>query len=132
MAASSWRIADGDITVEVVVPPNTTAHVTLPGGQPITVGSGTHRWSAPHTDARADSAPLTLDSMLGEVADRPGALRVLTDAIVGHLPELAEHVEAGLGAAAHDMTVREAIALIPGGEHLPAEIEAGFARLSED
>jgi alpha-L-rhamnosidase len=132
LAVSSWRIADGGITVEAVVPPNTTAHVTLPGGNPITVGSGTHRWSAPYADVRADSAPLTLDSTLGEVADRPGALRVLTDAIVGHLPELAEHVEAGLGAAAQNMTVREAIALIPGGEQLPAEIEAGFARLSED
>jgi alpha-L-rhamnosidase len=31
----------------VVVPPNTTARVMLPGGDaaPIEVGAGTHRWS---------------------------------------------------------------------------------------
>ncbi|WP_030925123.1 glycoside hydrolase family 78 protein [Streptosporangium amethystogenes] len=129
LASSSWRLDGGQISVEAVVPANTTAQVTLPGGDRITVGSGTHRWSAPHADAQADAAPLTLDSTLAEVADRPGALRVLTDAIVGHLPEIAEHVQAGLDSAQQNMTVREAIAMIPGGEYLPAEIETGFARL---
>jgi alpha-L-rhamnosidase len=46
-AAVAWRIEAGQITVEVVVPPNTTAGVTLPGSdaEPAEVGSGTHRWS---------------------------------------------------------------------------------------
>ncbi|MBB2910268.1 alpha-L-rhamnosidase [Streptosporangium becharense] len=130
VAASSWRIDDGRITVEAVVPANTTAQVTLPGGDRITVGSGTHSWSVPYAEDRAVAVPLTLDSSLAEVADRPGAMRVLTGVIVRHLPEIAEHVAGGLGAAQQNMTVREAIALIPGGDHLPAEIEAGFARLS--
>ncbi|MEV4580475.1 family 78 glycoside hydrolase catalytic domain [Nonomuraea jabiensis] len=130
-AASSWSIAGDEITVEAVVPPNTTAHVTLPGGEQVRVGSGTHRWTLPHAGTRPASAPLTLDSSLAEVADRPGAMRIVIDAIVRHLPELAEHVEIGLGAAAQNMTVREAIALIPNAGHLPDEIEAGFAHLDE-
>ncbi|MGW0197519.1 alpha-L-rhamnosidase-related protein [Nonomuraea sp. NPDC003201] len=130
-AASSWRITGGELIVEAVVPPNTTAHVTLPGGDRLTVGSGSHRWILPHTDRATASAPLTLDSTLAEVADRPGAMRIVTDTIVRHMPEIAEHVESGLNAGAQNMTVREAIALIPNGSHLPAEIETGFARLTE-
>ncbi|GAA1773683.1 family 78 glycoside hydrolase catalytic domain [Nonomuraea bangladeshensis] len=132
LAAASWRLDDGTLAVEAVVPPNTTAHVTLPGGDRHTVGSGTHRWTSPYAGDQAASAPLTLDSTLAEVADRPGALRVVTDAIVRHLPELAGYVETGLDAVAQNMTVRDAIAMIPNAEHLPTEIEAGFAGLQKD
>ena len=46
-AALSWRLTDGEMTVEVTVPPNTTARVTLPKSdiEPFEVGSGDHRWS---------------------------------------------------------------------------------------
>jgi alpha-L-rhamnosidase len=51
LAGCSWRIVDGVIEVEVLVPPNTTASVTLPGAPqgtgPIAVGSGKHSWSYP-------------------------------------------------------------------------------------
>jgi Alpha-L-rhamnosidase N-terminal domain./Bacterial alpha-L-rhamnosidase. len=50
MAESSWRIEEGQITLEVVVPPNTTACVTLPGVEAasIEVGSGNYSWSYPY------------------------------------------------------------------------------------
>ena len=49
-AECSWRIEDGSITVEVEIPPNTSAEVHLPGqpGDPLLVGSGRHRWSVPY------------------------------------------------------------------------------------
>ena len=49
VAESAWRITDGTITVEVVVPPNTTASVVLPGTDAdlIEVGPGSHHWSYP-------------------------------------------------------------------------------------
>ena len=31
LASSSWELGDGTVTVEAIVPPNTTAHVRLPG-----------------------------------------------------------------------------------------------------
>jgi len=51
-AETSWRIADGKMEVEVVVPPNTTATVTLPGSdeKTIKVGAGKHQWSYPYGD----------------------------------------------------------------------------------
>jgi alpha-L-rhamnosidase len=47
LAECAWRIEAGKIAVEVVVPPNATARVTLPlsDAEPVEVGSGTHRWS---------------------------------------------------------------------------------------
>ena len=52
IAESSWTIREGQIEVVVVVPPNTTATVTLPGGggEPIKVEDGTHRWLYPYQD----------------------------------------------------------------------------------
>ncbi len=47
-ASSSWTRADGKIELTVVVPPNTTATVELPGGRaPQTIGAGTHRLEQP-------------------------------------------------------------------------------------
>jgi alpha-L-rhamnosidase len=44
-AAVAWRLDDGALHVEVVVPPNTSATVTLPGRGPVRVGSGTHTFA---------------------------------------------------------------------------------------
>jgi alpha-L-rhamnosidase len=45
-AACAWRIEDGRLTLDVEVPPNTTATVVLPGVEEpaIAVGSGVHHW----------------------------------------------------------------------------------------
>jgi alpha-L-rhamnosidase len=49
LAECAWRIEDGSMTVEVEIPPNTSAEVYLPGqsGDPLPVGSGRYRWSYP-------------------------------------------------------------------------------------
>jgi alpha-L-rhamnosidase len=41
-ASVAWRLDDGALRVEIEVPPNTSATVTLPGAEPRRVGSGTH------------------------------------------------------------------------------------------
>jgi alpha-L-rhamnosidase len=45
-AACAWSVDDAVVTMEVEVPPNTTATVVLPltDDEPIAVGSGAHRW----------------------------------------------------------------------------------------
>lgn len=47
LAESRWDLEGEKITLKVIVPPNTTASVTLPGSneRPCEVGSGTHIWS---------------------------------------------------------------------------------------
>jgi alpha-L-rhamnosidase len=44
-AACGWRLADGQITVDATVPPNTTASVVLPNGEEFGVGAGDHSWT---------------------------------------------------------------------------------------
>jgi alpha-L-rhamnosidase len=45
-ASVAWRLDEaGALRADVVVPPNTSATVTLPGGEPVRAGSGTHRFS---------------------------------------------------------------------------------------
>jgi alpha-L-rhamnosidase len=52
LAECAWTIEGGQTEVVVVVPPNATASITLPGddAKPINVGSGTHRWSYPYIE----------------------------------------------------------------------------------
>ncbi|GII76998.1 alpha-L-rhamnosidase [Sphaerisporangium rufum] len=47
-AAVSWRRDGVTMTVEVEVPPGTTATVELPESPRVSVGSGHHRWRLPH------------------------------------------------------------------------------------
>jgi alpha-L-rhamnosidase len=46
MAAAGWELKDGELSIEVTVPPNTSAQVYLPGQEhaPQEVGAGSHRW----------------------------------------------------------------------------------------
>ncbi|HLG61835.1 MAG TPA: alpha-L-rhamnosidase C-terminal domain-containing protein [Ktedonosporobacter sp.] len=50
LAESRWVIAQGEITLNVIIPPNTTASVALPGdgGKAVAIGSGTYSWSYPY------------------------------------------------------------------------------------
>ncbi|HSV85252.1 MAG TPA: glycoside hydrolase family 78 protein [Levilinea sp.] len=49
MAESGWRIEEDVLVVEVTIPANTTAHVSLPGweNQPFEVDAGQHCWRIP-------------------------------------------------------------------------------------
>jgi alpha-L-rhamnosidase len=46
-AESAWAIENGQITLKVIIPPNATASVTLPGDEEASfdIGSGMHSWS---------------------------------------------------------------------------------------
>ena len=54
-AACAWSVDGTDVTLEVEVPPNTTATVVRPGQdeEPLTVSAGKHRWTYAVTDAVA-------------------------------------------------------------------------------
>jgi alpha-L-rhamnosidase len=89
VAECAWRIEQGLIVVEAVVPPNTSAAVTLPGkdGSPIEVGSGSYRWSYPYEAPQRVRRSLSLDSSLGEVIDDPDGWAATLAAIRTYMPE---------------------------------------------
>ncbi|MCA9964034.1 MAG: glycoside hydrolase family 78 protein [Anaerolineales bacterium] len=68
LAECQWQVADGQIHLQLVVPPNTTAVVTLPNTNqpPIEVGSGSWQWSAPYNDPDAQGV-FTVDDLVGDI-----------------------------------------------------------------
>jgi alpha-L-rhamnosidase len=58
IAECAWQIQDGSIEVKVIIPPNTTAEIRLPGkeSEPIKVGSGAYHWSYAYHSPNADTA----------------------------------------------------------------------------
>jgi alpha-L-rhamnosidase len=82
MAEAGWTAQDGQVVVRVVVPPNTTAVVVLPGGgTEIEVGSGHHEWTVPDPRVPVEPRAVTLGSTLGEIADDPEAYEAVLAAV---------------------------------------------------
>jgi len=126
VAECSWRIEGGRIEVEIVVPPNTSARVTLPlsSAEPVEVASGTHRWS--YVAVREAPPPLTLDSTLSELFADPEAWTAVTQSV----PELASL--ATITQISSGTTLRQQIGFIPNGEPLLRALEAALARLGRE
>jgi alpha-L-rhamnosidase len=82
IAESAWKIEDGMFDLNVLVPPNTTAFVTLPGGDttPIEAGSGSWHWSVPYQDPD-DRGPNTVDDLICDITYDPAARKVLMDVL---------------------------------------------------
>lgn len=79
LAECGWKVEAGEIELNVVVPPNATALVTLPGSDaaPIEVGSGSWHWRVPHGDT-TDHESYTLDNLVGEImADKAARAAVV-------------------------------------------------------
>ncbi|MFK4759818.1 family 78 glycoside hydrolase catalytic domain [Microbacterium sp. ZW T5_45] len=63
LASVSWTLIDGDFTLEVIVPPSTTAEIALPdGSEALTVGSGTHRFTCRFTPGAAAATAASFDA----------------------------------------------------------------------
>jgi len=126
LAGCAWKIESGRLTVQVEVPPNTFAKVTLPGGSPetIEVGSGMHTWSYPYSILKAKHPPLTLDSTFGELIDDQEAFTQVKKIITEYGTELADRL---LGE--EKLTLRRGISFMPMGEAILPRVEAALATL---
>jgi alpha-L-rhamnosidase len=131
IAECAWELVGEQMVVEVVVPPNTTATVALPGGDgpPIEVGAGAHRWDYPYREPGVARSPLSLDSTLGEIMSDPATWMAVRATIARRMPELAEQIDAGAGiSGSSGLTLRQAVAMRANSDALRAELEAAFQR----
>ncbi len=128
LVACAWRIEDGQISVEVVVPPNTTARVTLPARdeEPVDVGSGTHHWAYPYRERSAGRRSLSIESTVGElIEDRDGWTTVLA-ILRAQAPGLARRLEGALEVNS-DMTLAQLLSMRQNAA-LRSAIESALAK----
>ncbi|UQN09161.1 glycoside hydrolase family 78 protein [Deinococcus sp. QL22] len=104
-----WRIQDGQIDLRVVVPPNTSADVTLPRtGEQYTVGSGTHRWTRQYGTSISPAA-VTLDSDYDTLVNHPEAYRLVTRLVAEHSPDHLDGFKNVLRSSIQGMNIRQAV-----------------------
>jgi alpha-L-rhamnosidase len=128
LAECRWSMEDQTLRVQVIVPPNTTARVTLPGkeSEPLEVGPGMHSWSYTYQDPDA-RGPLSVDDPIGEIADIPGALDAVRDALVRFAPG---NQFLGYGLLTQRKTsLRQVLAMLPNAEEVLADISDAFSKL---
>jgi hypothetical protein len=116
------------VTVEIEVPLNSSANVSLAGQNsgPIEVGSGRHHWSYPYQLPEVTYPPLTLDSTLGELIDSPEAYALVLSIIPQHYPVFMARMQARA-----EVTLRHAIYSNPRTEKLGPQIDASLASLGQ-
>jgi alpha-L-rhamnosidase len=79
LAESKWKIDTGKFDLDVIVPPNASALVTLPNGEQVEVGSGVWHWSVEYQDPDA-RGPFTVDDLTGEIMSDPIASKAIVEA----------------------------------------------------
>ena len=123
LAEVAWQLTGSQMEVSAVVPPNTTASVTLPmsDAEPLEVGSGTHRWS--YQLSSATRRPLSLDSPLIELIEDEDAWIAVLRAV----PQLAG-LEVGLHGR-RDIPLRQVVAMLPKAEALLTAIDTALRGL---
>lgn len=127
LAESAWKIEDGMFDLNVLIPPNTTALITLPCGNsdPIEVGSGSWHWSGPYQDPDA-RGPYTVDDLIGDITYNPAARDVLMDVLqkVGTPGFLI-----GILLNERNIPLREALFMLSNHEEATILVNEAFANL---
>lgn len=90
-AEVAWRREGGRVVVDAIVPANSTATVRIDGLPAMEVGSGSHQWVVSDAQPPA-SEPVTPDSALSDVIDRPGAYDALVEVLERHAPASAHRL----------------------------------------
>lgn len=127
MASTSWALEGETLTIEIEVPPNTRAHVILPGKEdaPMEVGCGKHSWKYPFTPKKQPRKPVSLDSTVGELIDDPEAFSITLQILRSHGTELADHL-----LSREDIKLRDAIGFMPQAKSILEDLQRAFTSLS--
>lgn len=106
-----WKCKDGQITVDVTIPVNTTAILYLPEQEePVTLGSGAYRYNYP-TATCLEPQKYSLDTTMGELTKNPLAVQLLDQAMPGASQMLGM-------TFLQSKTIRELLAMSPPGAEM--------------
>ena len=128
VAECQWSIEGQTIELNISVPPNTTAIVSLPGkeSEPLEVGAGTHSWSYDYQypDVRQ---PLSIDHTIGEIRDEPAAWAAVIKVLDRLIPENGFLVS--VLQSQRNRSLREAVAALPSNDEVLTALSDAFAEL---
>lgn len=103
-----WKCKDGQISVDVTIPVNTTAVLYLPEQEtPVSLGSGSYHYTYP-TATFLEPKRYSMDTTMGELAKTPLAVQLLEQAMPGSSQMLGM-------AFLQSKTIRELLAMSPPG-----------------
>lgn len=103
---SAWSCKDGKITVDVIIPANTTAEVYLPEKEgAVKVGSGSWHYEY-ETDTKLELDRFTMDSTLGALIQEETAVQLFNQYMPGML-------DGPMIQFAYGMTISELTAVMP-------------------
>lgn len=110
----SWRIADGEVTVQACIPPDTEADVVLPfhPQEPVlTVGDGTHSWRYPAPANYGEAANLSMASPIRDLAAKEPTWQAVMEVLQRYFPGLPLDASAPEAAA---MSLNDVLQHVPG------------------
>ncbi|MFD4407776.1 glycoside hydrolase family 78 protein [Nocardia sp. NPDC058499] len=124
----SWRLAEDNMTVDVVLPPGVEATVVLPAdpaGRVLTVAAGRHHWEYELPVTRANPVH-TMDTPLRVLADDLRVWRTLTEVFAEHLPGIPIEGKAPEAAA---LSLNTLLEYVPqASERFRADLEDALGR----
>ena len=117
-----------DLTV--IIPPNTTATIHVPGteAQPVEVQSGTHHWSYIYTDPDVHLA-LSIDSTIRDLHDDPVSWGAVTRKLTQLIPQNVFVVNMLKSQSARSL--RQALAGLPNADEVVGGIAEALAQLEQ-
>ncbi|WP_161884140.1 glycoside hydrolase family 78 protein [Deinococcus alpinitundrae] len=122
LAESSWEIQEGQFKLHVVVPPNTTADVTLPSGEVHHVASGTYNWTVPY-QASGTTGPVTLESDFDTLSSHPELYQNVIQAVQAHSADHLDGFRKSLQSSLAGTSIQRAVWGIPHREELLQKLE---------
>ncbi|GAA1671666.1 glycoside hydrolase family 78 protein [Glycomyces endophyticus] len=125
-AEVGWEAEGGRVLVHAAVPPNTTALVTLPGREPVEVGSGEHEWAIDDPRSEPRGRGLTVDSRLSDLIEDAAAHDAVLRAVAAVDPERARQLRRDTEWTEHRTLLGE---LTPASPAVLARVEAALADL---
>jgi alpha-L-rhamnosidase len=128
MAECTWRLQQGKMDMQVIVPPNATAHVVLPGTdeKPLDVESGTYRWTYPYENPDAHR-PLSIDNTIDEIRDDPQAWTAVIKELDRLIPQNGFILS--VLRSQSKRSLRDALAALPNADQLQIAITDAFDEL---
>jgi alpha-L-rhamnosidase len=130
VASTGWHIENDELFVTIVIPVGATADIVLPSGaEHLNLRHGTYRFVEPFEVEVAQRKPVTVDTPMGDLIADPEGLKVLMGVVVKHVPEAAEHMNAGLRGQ-DALTPRQIAAMLPHADDVLADLQRGFAAVS--